>query len=73
MEKGKLNEVMSHSMRCVSGRIFVSEMEKENKVQGLSIELKKIADIEQNIPIILNKTELHSFIGLLLHIQSKMK
>ena len=45
----------------------ISIQENENHIE---IEIKNFENFETTV---LNKKEIHSFIGLLLHIQSKMK
>ena len=45
----------------------ISLQEKDNHLEI------KIQNFENSESTVLNKKELHSFIGLLLHIQSKMK
>ena len=72
MKKEEMIEEMTHQMKCVSGKVFVSEMEQENQLRGVMIGLENMHK-RWEIPIIMNKKELHRFIGVLLHVQAKLK
>lgn len=51
--------------------IYISEIENEfQKLNEVSISLE---DSDWSKNVVLNKKELHKFIGALLHVQSKMK
>ena len=72
MNKQELIEEMTHYMRCVSGKVFVSEMEHENQLKGVMIGVENMHK-RWEIPIMLDKKELHRFIEVLLHVQAKLK
>jgi hypothetical protein len=72
MKQQELIKTMTHQMRCISGSVNIAEMEEDNKLKGLLISLKNDSE-NSDLPIILDKQELHRFIGVLLHIQAKMK
>jgi len=72
MIEKKMTEVMFHQMRCNSGKISISEMEQDNQLKGVAIILGELNE-NLKLPMIMDKQQLHKFIGLLLHIQAKMK
>lgn len=65
-------EVMTHEMKCVSGKVLIGEMEEMDQLKGVAIFLSGLSG-DWPMPILFDKQELHRFIGVLLHIQAKMK
>lgn len=72
MKKEEMIEEMNHQMRCVSGKINISEMAEGNELRGVMIGIENMHK-RWEIPIIMDKKELHKFIGVLLHVQAKLK
>ena len=72
MNKQELIEEITHYIKCVSGKVFISEMEYENQLKGVMIGIETM-NKRWEVPMILDKKELHRFIGVLLHVQAKLK
>ncbi len=72
MHTEELKEEITHYIKCVSGKVFISEMENENQLKGVMIGVENMHK-RWEIPIILDKKELHRLIGVLLHVQAKIK
>jgi len=68
----ELKEEITHYIKCVSGKVFISEMENENQLKGVMIGVENMHK-RWEVPIILDKKELHRLIGVLLHVQAKIK
>ena len=63
---------MEYKMKVQNAKqIFINEIEDE--FQKTNEVLLKFSDEEWSDNVILSKKDLHKFIGVLLHIQSKMK